>query len=80
MHIEAEFACFTVSLVEIGAEIPIQEFNAILLGKAFAGSNDFFVVLIKTGQQGRGKVRKAVLGCIACGDLQPIFIAPGAAA
>ena len=67
-------------LPEEGAEIPVQEFHAVLPAHGPGHGADGLVVLVGADEQGGGEAVKAVLGGIAGGLLHPHPVAVGAAA
>ena len=75
LHVEAEFPRFLVAGAEVGAEIPVEELHAVLLGIFFGGLRNAVMILIETGQQGGGKGGESVLCCVAGGAFDPVVIA-----
>ena len=79
LHIEAQLPGPLIPGPEIGAEIPVQKFHAVLPGVFFRRPDDPLVVLVKACQQGGGKVGEAVLSSVTGRALDAVLIAVGAA-
>ena len=64
-----------ISRPEIGTEIPVEKFHAVLFGVLLRRPDDAVVVLVKAGQQGGGKGGKAVLRGVFGRALDAVLIA-----
>ena len=79
LHIKAKFSGPLIPCPEIGPEIPVEKFHAVLPGVFLRRGLDAVVILIETGQQGGGKGPIAVLRRIPGRFLQPVLITVGTA-
>ncbi len=79
LHVEAKLPGPLVSLPEIGAEIPVEEGDAVPLRGGAGSCGDGLMVLVGAGKQGGGESCKAVLCGVAGRLLQPVPIAVAAA-
>ena len=78
-HVKAQFPGLLVPGAEVGAEVPVEELDAVLPRQALGGLGNVVVPLIDAGEKGRRKGGEAVLGCVAGGLLQPVGVAVAAA-
>lgn len=79
LHIESQLPGPPVPLPEIGPEIPVQKFYAVLRRVLLRRPDDAFMVLVEAGQQRGGEGGKAVFRRILCRPLDPVLVAVGAA-
>ena len=79
LHVKAQFPGPLVPGPEIGAEVPVEEGDAVLLGIALRRFGDSLVILIGAGQKRGGEGGEAMLRGVFGGAFQPVGVAVGAA-
>ena len=79
LHIEIMLPGEILTGLEIGTEVPVQKFHAVLCSSSFCGFPHQFVVLVGADEQAGGKTVKTALLSLLCCFKQPHFVAFAAA-